>query len=185
MPLHTTQVRLARSIAQDYLRNYGEPIPVQHLVERVCDIKHICTMVRRSTCHALHSLPSRVPPNEPTASWNLAHKPMLRGVPQTYSIVVCVVCRQLPRRPFGVSFLVAGWDAMRGYQLYKTDPSGGWGAAVRLTIGFRGAHVCLACTLYVSVNSELRVLGGCGCGRGAGGADSRAGGGHRWSQVGP
>ena len=32
-------------------------------------------------------------------------------------------------RPFGVSFLFAGWDAVNGYQLYHSDPSGnysGW-----------------------------------------------------------
>eukprot|EP01068_Selenidium_serpulae_P002547 Selendium_serpulae@DN2536_c0_g1_i2.p1 len=37
-------------------------------------------------------------------------------------------------RPFGVSFLFAGWDRYYGFQLYQTDPSGnysGWkGAAV-------------------------------------------------------
>merc|ERR1740121_2462048 len=34
-------------------------------------------------------------------------------------------------RPFGVSFLVAGYDASHGFQLYHTDPSGnfsGWKA---------------------------------------------------------
>jgi len=34
-------------------------------------------------------------------------------------------------RPFGVSFLIAGWDEYRGFQLYHTDPSGnfsGWKA---------------------------------------------------------
>lgn len=34
-------------------------------------------------------------------------------------------------RPFGVSFLYAGWDAHRGFQLYVSDPSGnysGWKA---------------------------------------------------------
>jgi len=34
-------------------------------------------------------------------------------------------------RPFGVSFLVGGWDEVRGFQLYHTDPSGvfsGWKA---------------------------------------------------------
>merc|ERR1711972_722876 len=34
-------------------------------------------------------------------------------------------------RPFGVSFLVAGYDATHGFQLYHTDPSGnfsGWKA---------------------------------------------------------
>ena len=34
-------------------------------------------------------------------------------------------------RPFGVSFLFAGWDDVHGYQLYHSDPSGnysGWKA---------------------------------------------------------
>lgn len=34
-------------------------------------------------------------------------------------------------RPFGVSFLFAGWDKYHGFQLYHTDPSGnysGWKA---------------------------------------------------------
>lgn len=34
-------------------------------------------------------------------------------------------------RPFGVSFLFAGWDAHQGFQLYQSDPSGnftGWKA---------------------------------------------------------
>jgi len=34
-------------------------------------------------------------------------------------------------RPFGVSFLIGGWDSRRGFQLYHTDPAGnfsGWHA---------------------------------------------------------
>jgi len=30
-------------------------------------------------------------------------------------------------RPFGISFLYAGWDRHHGYQLYKSDPSGNYG----------------------------------------------------------
>ena len=36
-------------------------------------------------------------------------------------------------RPFGDAFLFAGWDAIHGFQLYQTDPSGnfsGWKATV-------------------------------------------------------
>jgi 20S proteasome subunit alpha 3 len=36
-------------------------------------------------------------------------------------------------RPFGVAFLLAGWDRHFGYQIYQTDPSGnysGWKATV-------------------------------------------------------
>jgi len=30
-------------------------------------------------------------------------------------------------RPFGISFLYAGWDSHHGFQLYKSDPSGNYG----------------------------------------------------------
>lgn len=30
-------------------------------------------------------------------------------------------------RPFGVSFLIAGWDCYCGFQLYHTDPAGNFG----------------------------------------------------------
>jgi len=33
----------------------------------------------------------------------------------------------LGQRPFGVSFLMAGWDVHYGFQLYQTDPSGNYG----------------------------------------------------------
>lgn len=36
-------------------------------------------------------------------------------------------------RPFGVAFVLAGWDRHFGYQIYQTDPSGnysGWKATV-------------------------------------------------------
>ena len=31
-------------------------------------------------------------------------------------------------RPFGVSFMYAGYDDVRGFQLYNSDPSGNYGA---------------------------------------------------------
>jgi len=31
-------------------------------------------------------------------------------------------------RPFGVSLMYAGWDAVMGYQLYCSDPSGNYAA---------------------------------------------------------
>ncbi len=40
-------------------------------------------------------------------------------------------CQQLGLRPFGVSFLFAGYDKIYGFQLYHSDPSGnyaGWKA---------------------------------------------------------
>jgi len=75
-------VSFLRRVAQNHLITYGEPIPVEQLVQRVCDQKQSYTQ-----------------------SGGL--------------------------RPFGVSFLYAGWDMHRGFQLYQSDPSGnyyGWHA---------------------------------------------------------
>jgi len=38
-------------------------------------------------------------------------------------------------RPFGVSFLYAGWDAHHGFQLYHSDPSGNYGGWKATAIG--------------------------------------------------
>lgn len=38
-------------------------------------------------------------------------------------------------RPFGVSFLFAGWDKHFGFQLYQTDPSGNYGGWKATAIG--------------------------------------------------
>jgi len=38
-------------------------------------------------------------------------------------------------RPFGVSFLYAGWDARFGFQLYQSDPSGNYGGWKATAIG--------------------------------------------------
>jgi 20S proteasome subunit alpha 3 len=38
-------------------------------------------------------------------------------------------------RPFGVSFLFAGWDRHLGYQLYNSDPSGNYGGWKAIAIG--------------------------------------------------
>jgi len=38
-------------------------------------------------------------------------------------------------RPFGVSFLWAGWDKNFGYQLYQSDPSGNYGGWKATAIG--------------------------------------------------
>eukprot|EP00450_Noctiluca_scintillans_P039277 CAMPEP_0194478384 /NCGR_PEP_ID=MMETSP0253-20130528/1846_1 /TAXON_ID=2966 /ORGANISM="Noctiluca scintillans" /LENGTH=250 /DNA_ID=CAMNT_0039317465 /DNA_START=25 /DNA_END=777 /DNA_ORIENTATION=+ len=38
-------------------------------------------------------------------------------------------------RPFGVSFLIAGYDDQHGYQLYRTDPSGNYGGWKAHAIG--------------------------------------------------
>ena len=38
-------------------------------------------------------------------------------------------------RPYGVSFLFAGWDKQYGFQLYQTDPSGNYGGWKAQCIG--------------------------------------------------
>ncbi len=39
------------------------------------------------------------------------------------------------QRPFGVSFLYAGWDRHYGFQLYRSDPSGNYGGWKATAIG--------------------------------------------------
>ena len=39
------------------------------------------------------------------------------------------------QRPFGVSFLFAGWDKHFGFQLYQSDPSGNYGGWKAQAIG--------------------------------------------------
>uniref|UniRef100_A0A8C9LMY6 Proteasome endopeptidase complex n=1 Tax=Piliocolobus tephrosceles TaxID=591936 RepID=A0A8C9LMY6_9PRIM len=38
-------------------------------------------------------------------------------------------------RPYGVSFLIAGYDSKEGYQLYHTDPSGNYSGWFATAIG--------------------------------------------------
>lgn len=38
-------------------------------------------------------------------------------------------------RPFGVGFLIAGWDEQNGFQLYQSDPSGNYGGWKATVIG--------------------------------------------------
>lgn len=76
-------INTARVQAQRYTFAYQEPMPVEQLVQSLCDTK--------------------------------------QGYTQFGGL-----------RPFGVSFLFAGWDKNYGFQLYMSDPSGnysGWKAA--------------------------------------------------------
>lgn len=76
-------INTARVQAQRYTFAYQEPMPVEQLVQSLCDTK--------------------------------------QGYTQFGGL-----------RPFGVSFLFAGWDSNFGFQLYMSDPSGnysGWKAA--------------------------------------------------------
>merc|ERR1711988_1581007 len=75
-------VNNARLTAQRHLFKYDEPMPVEQLIQSICDLK--------------------------------------QGYTQFGGM-----------RPFGVSFLFAGYDKHFGYQLYQSDPSsnyGGWKA---------------------------------------------------------
>jgi len=76
----------ARITAQRYFYTYQEPIPVEQLVQRLCDLK--------------------------------------QGYTQFGGL-----------RPFGVSFLFAGWDRHYGFQLYQSDPSGNYGGWKATAIG--------------------------------------------------
>lgn len=68
-------INFARLEAQKYKVVYGSPIPVEQLLQRLCDLKQSYTQ--------------------------------FGGL-----------------RPFGVSFLFAGWDQHNKFQLYQSDPSG-------------------------------------------------------------
>eukprot|EP00998_Keelungia_sp_KM082_P006552 NODE_2798_length_989_cov_64.598608_g2778_i0.p1 GENE.NODE_2798_length_989_cov_64.598608_g2778_i0~~NODE_2798_length_989_cov_64.598608_g2778_i0.p1 ORF type:complete len:271 (-),score=84.52 NODE_2798_length_989_cov_64.598608_g2778_i0:102-914(-) len=72
-------INYIRVSAQRHLYTYQEPVPVQQLIQQLCDVK--------------------------------------QGYTQYGG-----------QRPFGVSFLFAGWDVHDGFQLYHSDPSGNYSA---------------------------------------------------------
>ncbi|KAK7339962.1 hypothetical protein VNO77_20652 [Canavalia gladiata] len=79
-------INTARVQAQRYTLAYQEPMPVEQLVQSLCDTK--------------------------------------QGYTQFGGL-----------RPFGVSFLFAGWDKNFGFQLYTSDPSGNYGGWKAAAIG--------------------------------------------------
>jgi 20S proteasome subunit alpha 3 len=81
-----TLLNYSRLEAQRYYYGYQEPIPIEQLLMRVCDLK--------------------------------------QGYTQFGGL-----------RPFGVSFLFAGWDENHGFQLYQSDPSGNYGGWKARAIG--------------------------------------------------
>ena len=83
-------INQARLVAQRYAFSYQEPVPVEYLVQNICDSK------------------------------------------QTYTQFGGL-------RPFGVSFLFAGWDRHFGFQLYQSDPSGNYGGWKATAIGANNA----------------------------------------------
>eukprot|EP01115_Flamella_aegyptia_P001359 TRINITY_DN1223_c0_g1_i1.p1 TRINITY_DN1223_c0_g1~~TRINITY_DN1223_c0_g1_i1.p1 ORF type:complete len:251 (+),score=123.06 TRINITY_DN1223_c0_g1_i1:52-804(+) len=81
-----TLISYARTAAQRYLFAYQEAVPVEYLVQQLCDLK--------------------------------------QGYTQYGGL-----------RPFGVSFLYAGYDKHYGFQLYQSDPSGNYGGWKATAIG--------------------------------------------------
>jgi 20S proteasome subunit alpha 3 len=79
-------ITYARQAAQRYFFAYQEPMPLEQLLQTICDLKQSYTQ--------------------------------FGGL-----------------RPFGVSFLFAGWDAHFGFQLYQSDPSGNYGGWKAKSIG--------------------------------------------------
>jgi 20S proteasome subunit alpha 3 len=79
-------INYARLAAQRHRYTYCEDIPVEQLLQSVCDLK--------------------------------------QGYTQFGG-----------QRPFGVSFLFAGWDEHYGFQLYQSDPSGNYGGWKATAIG--------------------------------------------------
>jgi len=83
-------IDFARLEAQRYQFSFQEPMPIEQLIQRICDLK------------------------------------------QAYT-------QSGGRRPFGVSFLYAGWDQHLGFQLYQSDPSGNYGGWKARAIGNNNA----------------------------------------------
>jgi 20S proteasome subunit alpha 3 len=79
-------INYARTSAQRYLFSYQEPMPIEQLVQSICDLK--------------------------------------QGYTQYGGL-----------RPFGVSFIIAGYDRHFGFQLYHSDPSGNYGGWKATAIG--------------------------------------------------
>ena len=61
-------------------------------------------------------------------------------------------------RPFGVSFIYAGWDNQRSFQLYQSNPSGNYGGWKATSVGANNASaqslLKQACELAVKVLSK-------------------------------
>ncbi|KAI9370041.1 nucleophile aminohydrolase [Aspergillus egyptiacus] len=83
-------INYARQAAQRYLITYGEEIPCEQLVRKLCDLK--------------------------------------QGYTQHGGL-----------RPFGVSFIYAGYDPLREFQLYQSNPSGNYGGWKATSVGANNA----------------------------------------------
>ena len=96
----------ARLTCQRYQYAYQEPMPVEQLVQTLCNLKQSYTQ----------------------------HGGM---------------------RPFGCSFLIAGWDKTYGYQLYQSDPSGNYGGWKATCIG---ANSATATSIFKSDYSDTGMV---------------------------
>ncbi|CAM9267533.1 unnamed protein product [Ectocarpus sp. 6 AP-2014] len=68
-------------------------------------------------------------------------------------------------RPWGVSMLLAGWDESRGLQLYKTEPSGNFGAFKAVAVGAGASRLSAELAsgyeeLLAATNGEAEAAGG-------------------------
>jgi 20S proteasome alpha/beta subunit len=90
-----------------YLFAYQEPVPVEQLVQQVCDTKQGYTQYGGPSSQPL-----------PPKAVLFVHTVLCSGLTTNPSLA------SLGLRPFGVSFLWAGWDKHYGFQLYQSDPSG-------------------------------------------------------------
>jgi 20S proteasome subunit alpha 3 len=97
----------ARVVAQRQLFTYGELIPVEQLVQALCDQK--------------------------------------QGYTQFGGL-----------RPYGVSFLIGGWDKEFGFQLYQSDPAGNYTAWKATAIGSnaQSAHALLKSEFVETLSCE-------------------------------
>ncbi|KAJ3277576.1 protein with putative role during mitosis [Blyttiomyces sp. JEL0837] len=112
-----TLINYCRQQAHGYLFTYGEQIPVEQLVQRLCDLK--------------------------------------QGYTQYGGL-----------RPFGVSFIYAGYDIHYGFQLYHSDPSGNYSGWKATCIGANSANATsilkqdfqVDCTLKEAKSLAVKVL---------------------------
>lgn len=75
-------------------------------------------------------------------------------------------CNYIGLRPFGVSFIYAGYDAQRQFQLYQSNPSGNYGGWKATSVGANNASAQSLlkqdykedCTLKEACATAVKVL---------------------------
>jgi len=124
-------VNTARIYAQQYLHRYDENIPCEQLVKRLCDLKQGYTQTG----------------GPPSISF-FRFSSLLNGC-------VCL----LGLRPFGVSFLYAGYDDIHGFQLYQSNPSGNYGGWKATSVGANNASA--QSLLKQDYEDDMTLKGAC------------------------